>query len=208
MAAPSTRQTLLLRIRENGDEPSWTEFVEIYTPVLYNFCLARGLQPADASDVVQDVMRILFRVLRGFEYDQEQGTFRSWLFTVTRREVNRHLKRLSKRELTGSDTRAVKVLEENPDPREEHDWDLDYRLQMFRWASGKIRGDFRDDHWEAFVRTAIDSRPAAEVAEELGLSRAAVYLAKSRIMKRLRDTIHSVAADSWELDVMNANKSG
>ncbi len=207
MAAPPTRQTLLLRIRDGGDEPSWAEFVEIYTPVLYNFCRARGLQPADASDVVQDVMRILFRSLRSFEYDPKRGTFRSWLFTITRREVNRHLKRLANRETTGSDSGMVRALEDTPDPREEQDWEFDYRLQMFRWASEKIRGEFRDDHWDAFTRTAIGSEPAEAVAESLGLTRAAVYLARSRITKRLRETILSVAAESWELDAAKEKDS-
>lgn len=198
MSSSPTRPTLLLRLRESGDEESWAEFVEIYTPLVHRYCLNRGLQPADADDIVQDVMRSLFRALRDFHYDPARGSFRSWLYTVTRHEVNRHLKRLSKLPRTGNSTTLVLKIEETPDPREERDWDLEYRRQMFAWAAESIRAEFSETHWQAFTRTTLDGADPAEVGEELGLSRAAVYIAKSRIVKRLRDKISSVAAESWE----------
>ncbi len=198
MANPPTRPTLLLRLREAGDDASWAEFVEIYTPLIHRYCLNRGLQPADADDVTQDVMRSIFRSLRDFRYDPERGTFRSWLYTVTRHEVNRHLKRLSKLPRTGASTTLTLKIEQTPDPREERDWDLEYRRQMFAWAAEAVRPEFSEAHWQAFIQTTIDGHDPAEVGAGLGLSRAAVYIAKSRIVKRLREKIGSVAAEQWE----------
>lgn len=200
MATPRTRQTLLLRIRTEGDEHSWAEFVELYTPLLYSFALKRGLQPADAKDTVQEVMRALARALRNFEYDPARGTFRSWLYTVTRREIGRILKKNARQPLSGG-SEIVATLDRTPDPSEERDWDLDYRLQMFEWACTRARDEFNPTHWRAFEQTALHERPAAEVAEELGLTPGAVYIAKSRIVNRIRAIIHSVAAETWELDL-------
>ena len=206
MAGPRTRQTLLLRIRNEGDEHSWSEFVELYTPLLYNFCLKRGLQPADAKDAVQEVMRSLARALRNFEYDPERGTFRSWLFTITRREVGRILKKNARQPLSGGSA-IVATLDNTPDEAEEKDWDLDYRLQLFQWACERARPEFNDQHWTAFTRTAIEERKAGEVAADLGMTTAAVYIAKSRIVNRIRAIIRSVAAESWEFDRLE-NESG
>lgn len=204
MAGPQTRNTLLLRIRNDGDDYSWGEFVELYTPLLFSFSLKRGLQPADAHDVVQEVMRSLARALRNFEYDPAKGTFRSWLYTVTRNEVNRVLKHNAKRPLTGGSS-VVALLDSTPDAKEERDWDLDYRRQMFHWACERARPDFSEQHWRAFMLTALEGKRAEEVAAELECTKAAVYIAKSKIVKRLREIIHSVAAESWELDAVSGN---
>ena len=126
---------------------------------------------------------------------------------MTRREVGRHLKRLASRETTDGHSKILRHLESAPDPREEHDWDLDYRRQMLRWASARIHDEFNETHWRAFRLSAIECRPAEKVGHELGMSCAAVYAARSRITKRLRETILSVAAESWELEMAGAEKS-
>ena len=84
-----TRPTLLLRLRDHEDQASWTEFVEIYGPLIHRFALSRGVSSADVGDVTQEVLRSVARALRKFEYDRDKGTFRGWLFTAVRREIAR-----------------------------------------------------------------------------------------------------------------------
>src|SRR5687768_13184788 len=91
--APVTRPTLLLRVRDADDSAAWSQFIDIYTPLIFGFCRKRGLQDADAADLAQEVMRAVSRAIGKFEYQPEQGTFRSWLFTITRNKFNNFLDR-------------------------------------------------------------------------------------------------------------------
>ena len=80
--SPITRPSLLVRIRDMRDTQAWSQFVEIYTPLIYGFARKHGLQDADASDLTQDVLRVVAKTIRGLDYDQQRGSFRGWLFTV------------------------------------------------------------------------------------------------------------------------------
>src|SRR5690242_10686647 len=84
---PLTRVTLLTRIRDGQDVDAWREFVQIYGPVVYRFARNRGLQDADAADLMQDVLRSVARNAPKMEYDPGRGTFRGWLYTVTRNKI-------------------------------------------------------------------------------------------------------------------------
>src|SRR5262245_33587255 len=81
---PVTRASLLVRLRDGDDPKAWTEFLEIYAPVVYRFARNRGLQDADAADIMQDVLRSVSSAVGRLEYDAKRGTFRGWLFTITR----------------------------------------------------------------------------------------------------------------------------
>ena len=93
------------------------------------------------------------------------------------------------------------LIQEQPNPKEEHDWELDYRRQMFQWAASKVRERFSDHAWQAFWRTAMEERDPERVAEELNMSRGAVYAAKARVIGALRESVQSVAGE-WDLDVL------
>ena len=84
---PATRVTLLARIRDGRDADAWGEFVRLYGPVVYGFARNRGLQDADAADLMQDVMRSVARNAGKLEYDPKRGTFRGWLYTITRNKI-------------------------------------------------------------------------------------------------------------------------
>ncbi len=203
MAGVPTRPTLILRIRDPEDQESWEEFVEIYTPLVYGFCLKRGLQSADARDILQTVLQNIFRAIQGFDYDRGKGTFRSWLYTITRREISRML--------SGAKRRPFLVESEELDDVGGDDcgvdWDLDYRLRLFRWACEKVEGEFARRNWQAFYRTAVMEEDPEVVGEELGLSRAAVYMSRSRVLARLREKVAEVADESWEMDLDLDQKS-
>src|ERR1700754_2082006 len=85
--SPVTRASLLIRLRDRSNQPAWDEFVSLYGPVIYGFARKRGLQDADAADTMQDVLRSVSTAIGRLDYDRTQGTFRGWLFTITRNKV-------------------------------------------------------------------------------------------------------------------------
>jgi RNA polymerase sigma factor (sigma-70 family) len=193
--SPITRPSLLLRVRSPENAAAWEQFVEIYTPLIFGFCRGRGLQEADAADVAQEVMRALSRSLGKFEYQPEEGTFRSWLFTITRNKFNNFLERRRHRREAEGGTTVRELIEAQPCPEKDESWDREYHQRLFDWACGQIRGEFQEATWQAFWRTAVGEESGEEVAKALGLSVGAVYVAKSRVRTRLRECIATVTGD-------------
>jgi RNA polymerase sigma-70 factor (ECF subfamily) len=118
-----TRPTLLMRVRDTTDHAAWGRFVDAYTPMVFNFCRKRGLQPADAADVAQDVMKAVASALPTFQYEPQRGRFRDWLYRVTRSKLNSFL-RARRRQPTGSgETSVHEVLNARPDTDETNAWE-------------------------------------------------------------------------------------
>ena len=180
---------MLIRIRDPEDDRAWHEFVEIYAPLVHQFALRRGLQPADARDILQIVLQNIFRAIRGFDYQRERGTFRSWLYTVTRREISRFFRKEAGSPVATGEAGSEPVAAGGEDER----WQADYRLRLFQWAMEKVETEFAPRNWQAFVRTAVHEEDPAAVAQDLGMTRAAVYVSRSRAIARIRERIASVA---------------
>ena len=194
MSAPITRPSLLLRVRDVNDNLAWTQFVEIYTPLIYGYCRSRGLQDGDAADVAQESMRAVAKAIGKFEYDPQRGKFRNWLLTVVQSKLYNFLAQQKRQpELAGETTLQLKL---GPEAVEDATWEADYYRAIFNWAAERIRGEFQESTWQAFWRTTIDERDGKEVAESLGISVGAVYVAKSRVIARLKQEIRSVDAES------------
>jgi RNA polymerase sigma-70 factor (ECF subfamily) len=190
---PATRASLLVRIRDAGDAAAWGEFVEIYAPLVYGFARRRGLQDADAADVTQDVLRAVSGAVGRLRYDPRRGSFRSWLFTVARSKLNDFHAERRRHPLGGGDSAIQARLEEQPACDEEAaEWDREYETRLLLWAADRVRGQFQDATWRAFWQTAVEGKKPADVAESLGLSVGAVYIAKSRVVARLRDEIEQL----------------
>ena len=195
--SPPTRPSLLLQIRDPQASHAWEQFTQIYTPLIHRYAMRRGLQDADAADVAQDVMRAIANAAPRFEYDRARGTFRSWLYTVARSKLNNHLSKHRKQEAGSGQTSVRQMLENQPDEDadDQIQWDIDYRRQMFDWAVRQVQKDFKETTWNAFWRSAVESQPAKEVAATLGISVGAVYVAKSRVVAKIRKRIQEVAGD-------------
>ena len=195
-----TRVTLLSRIKNPEDRRAWAEFVDLYGLVLYNFCSKRGLQSADVEDVVQEALRSVASAIQNFEYDPAKGTFRGWLFRVVRSKLNDHFRKAAKREQGTGRTTILRMIEETPSESEIEEWDEEYHRYVFRWAADRVKPQVTKKSWSAFWMTAVEERDPAEVANELGMERGAVYVAKSRVISRLRDTVELAAGevlDQW-----------
>ncbi len=196
MSLPLTEPSLLIRLRDPRDGWAWERFSELYAPIVYGFAKRRGLQDADAADLTQDVLRTVVHAARSLEYDPALGKFRTWLFKIVNCRIV-DFWRGQKKESTGTgDSGSIELLQNQPDRNgESTDWDMNYYRQVFHYAAWQVRGDFQDTTWQAFWRTAVDGEAAKAVAEPLGMSVAAVYLAKARVMSRLKEQIHILLGD-------------
>jgi len=177
---PSTRASLILRLRKPGDLEAWGQFSEIYEPFIFRIARSRGLQDADARDLTQEVMVRVARSVRDWDPDQSKGSFRGWLSRITRNVVVDFM-RSSARKINVSE--FVEDVAECP---ESELYDLELRKQAFVWASEKVKPTFKEATWHAFWMTAVENKSVTETAEATGLSVGAVYIAKSRAMAKLR----------------------
>jgi RNA polymerase sigma-70 factor (ECF subfamily) len=193
---PETHPSLLVRLRERTDDDAWSQFVAVYTPVIYQFLRQRGLQDADASDLTQDVLAAVVGAIRDFHYSTGRGSFRGWLFTIVQNRL-RNFRRDAPRRVRGTgDTSAQTRLNEQPDVDDgQAQWDLLYERRLFHHAADRVRERYQDSTWQAFWRTAVDGRPAGLVAAELGLTPAAVYLARGRVTAGIREQVRLLTAE-------------
>ncbi len=190
---PPTRASLLLRLRDPRDQAAWSEFVDLYAPLIYNYARKQGLQDADAVDLSQDVLSAVAGAIGQLDYDPGRGSFRNWLFTVVWRKLL-NWRRAQKTRLRGSgDSDIHQLLEQCPVPLgEQEEWQTEWQRRVFAWACEQVRKDVTEATWQAFWRTAVAGEPGKQVAAELGLSVAAVYLARSRVVARLKVLVQSV----------------
>jgi RNA polymerase sigma factor (sigma-70 family) len=191
-----TRPSLLLRLRDADDDSAWSQFVVIYTPLIFAFCRGRGLSETDARDVTQDTFKAVARAIPRFRYEPECSSFRNWLFTVVRSKLNDFLAAQARQPRLAGETTVERFLEREPDRTWEERWLREYQANLVCWAAGQIQRDFKPQTWQAFWRTAIDGEPAQMVASELGLSLNALYIARSRVTNRLRQMLQSIEEDA------------
>lgn len=193
---PETRLTLLQRLPDAADDAAWRDFVDLYGPVIYGFCLRRGCPEPDAADLVQETLATVARRIHRFDYDPARGRFRSWLFTIVKHKLIDRSRRLATRPAASADGQAVDTLpDESADP--DALWEAEYRRQLFHLALPMLRPQFQPATWEAFCRTALEEADPVDVSRDLGLSLGAVYVAKSRVMARLREKVAQLDRE-WE----------
>ena len=154
-----------------------------------------GLQRADADDLTQDVFRAVAGAIDRWDPDPARGSFRSWLFRIARNLIV-NLLAARRRHTAGygtGDTDMEALLEAQPAPDGEDSalFDIEYRRRLFIWAAERIRGSFHETTWQAFWRTGVDGQEVHSVAKSLGLTPGAVYVARSRVMARLRQEIET-----------------
>ncbi len=190
--APPTRPSLLIRLRDHQDHAAWGQFVEVYAPLIYGYLRTRGLQDADAADLTQFCLHQVATHVGSLEYDPRHGSFSGWLFTIVR---NRLRSFRDRRRQQGSGDSGVQRLLENqaaPEPDEAREWEREYKGGLFAWAAEQVRPVVQEATWQAFWRTAVEGKSGKEVARELGMTVAAVYLAKGRVVARLQALIREV----------------
>jgi RNA polymerase sigma factor (sigma-70 family) len=199
--SPKTRGSLLLRLRDRRDDQAWSQFVEIYKPLIYQVARRKGLQDADAADVVQEVLRSVASAIQRGGYDPAKGSFRPWLYTIVRNLTVNSLAVRSRGPRGSGETEVLLRLAEEPAHDTDSDlFELEYRRGLFHWAIERVRGEFSSLAWQAFWRTGVEGQSPGIVAEALGTTIGTVYYYKSRVIAKIRRAIESIEGDAEEYE--------
>lgn len=195
---PETRNSLLLQIKSQENKEAWEEFVELYRPVVYGVAISRGLQHADALDLVQTVFVSVANSISNWEKSNEQSRFRNWLLRVAKNAtINAVTRRPPDQAIGGDGFPQEEVQPLRQDFPSEQELDLEYQRQIYVRAAEHVRTRVAEDNWTAFKLTAIDGVSIEQASQELGKTVGAIYAARSRIMKQLSNFI-SKLEESYE----------
>lgn len=182
-----TPASLLERLQQRpDDDEAWRRLVDIYTPLIRGWLRQHArLQNGDAEDLTQDVLAIIVRRLGDFEHNQRTGAFRAWLRILT---VNR-LRDFWRRgvRLPAGDPGQLLAELEDPAGGPSRHWDEEHDRHVASALMERVRGEFTPSTWEAFRMVALEGRSAADAGAALGLTANAVMIAKSRVLRRLRE---------------------
>lgn len=183
--------TSLLRLARQMNPAAWGRIVEVFGPIIYRWARTSGLAAEDAADVVQDVLALIVRNLDKFEKAKATGSFRSWIATITRNRVRDFFRRRGPDQRGIGGTTALEMLQKVVVEPETDSWEHSISLDsMNRQLPARVmeivRAECEPRTWQAFWRTTVDERSASDVATELEMNVAAVYQAKSRVLRRLR----------------------
>ncbi|MBM3998904.1 MAG: sigma-70 family RNA polymerase sigma factor [Planctomycetes bacterium] len=193
---PSTITSSLLRRVREYDQTAWERMVGLYYPMVYGWCRQVGLQPNDSSDVCQEVFRGIASSIVNFHREQPGDTFRGWVRRITQRRIIDHRQRQQTRpDAVGGDAAQQRWLE-LVDSLSDQPSSLRGEPLLVRGVMDLVRNEFETKTWDAFWRTTVEGRPVADVAKELEITANAVYLAKSRVLRRLREEL----VDPFERD--------
>lgn len=180
----TTSATLLQRLKDSSDRAAWDRLVTLYAPMVKAWAYHAGASASEMDDFLQEVFLLLLKKLRSFEYDIN-GSFRGWLQTVVENKWYEFQRRKPKAVNGSSEFWGVAAAPPTSKVFEEEE----YRRYLIRRVFELIQTDFQLSTREAFLQTALQGRPASEVARELGLTPADVYSARSRVMARLRSEL-------------------
>lgn len=187
----SSTSTSLLRRVKARDPHAWQRLVNLYGPLVYRWAREAQLQDSDATDVMQEVFQAVSGAIERFRHDRPNDSFRGWLWTITKNKVRDHFRERADRADARGGTTAQLQIEHIPDlpPEEPSDTTAHAATNLPRRSLDLIRGEFKDRTWQAFWRIVVAGDKPADVAEDLGMSVAAVYTAKSRVFQRVRQEL-------------------
>lgn len=197
-SVPTTRASLLLRLRDSQDHASWMEFTALYEPLIYRLLRRSGLQDADARELMQELLLVVSQNIDRWDPDREQGSFRGWLRRVTRNLTINWLKHRDRRTTPsgGAELQSLFGLLPAAEGPESAVFEREYRRALFHRASEQVRGEVSPVTWQAFWETGVVGHSAAQTGQKLGLSAGAVRVAKYRVLARLQAVVTELEAVS------------
>ncbi len=184
-----TLSSMLLADVQRMDSEAWSRLVSTFGPIVYRWCRTSGVPESDSPDIVQDVFASVARGIAGFEREKREGSFRSWLATITRNKVRDYFRRCAKSGQAEGGTDALLRLQEHAESLDSTICTDAAESPVVRRVLEQVRAEFEPTTWQAFWMTVIDNKPTAEVAQTVGISTASVYQAKSRVLRRLRQNL-------------------
>jgi RNA polymerase sigma-70 factor (ECF subfamily) len=183
-----TSVSLLERLREPADDAAWKRWVDLYAPLIHGWLRRYDVQAADADDLVQEVLGTVHQELPRFEHNRRAGAFRTWLRTITVNRLRAHWKRRQAGPRPVPDSQVDRELAELEDSASglSRVWDQEHDRHVLRRLLELLEPEFTPPTWQAFCQLTLNARRAVDVAAELGTTVNAVLLAKSRVLRRLR----------------------
>lgn len=191
---PETNESLILRVKDTADAASWADFLAIYRPVVVRMACGRGLQHADADDLAQQVFLSVARAIEDWEPDAHQPPFRAWLSRISRNAIVNALTR-KKPDAAGGSTSVQEMLRALPERDDETTQQVieESRREAMRWAAEEIRSEFTKVTWAMFWLSSIEGKSVVEVARTHDKTPGAVYMARFRVMQRLKEKVLEVS---------------
>ncbi len=175
---------LLEELAIAGSEAGWERFVFLYEPFLRGQLRRYGLQPCDEADLVQEVFVVVLRKLGEFRHNGKCGAFRAWLREIVVHTARHYFGQQRLRPALGADEWAAELADGDSPLAAE--WDREHDRHVTARLLELVRAEFDETHYQAFRRTALDEQPIDDVAQALGVSANVVYIARSRVLARLR----------------------
>lgn len=183
-----TSNSLLGEIKASSDERAWDRLIACYTPFIRAILLRKGLGRGDLDDVIQNVLTVVVRRVSEFER-QRTGSFRTWLRAICSNCLRDYWRAYGRSPLATGDSKVVALLNELNDPESDLSrfWEEQHDQYVLEHLLELVRHDFKPSTYEAFRRLALNNESVDEVAQDLGISVNAAFVARSRVMKRLRE---------------------
>ena len=193
---PGSTDVELINGIRNRDEAAWSRFVDEYSSLIYVWCRSCDLQPADAMDVSQQVFHAVSRSIANFSTSKGNGSFRGWLFVVTRNMVRNYLSRtLGGTQAQGGTSIQLQLLQQ-PELVDEDSLTGSSASMVessMQEVLDAVRARFDERSWKCFWMIAMEGSSAGEVADQLGMKPAAVRQAKYRVVQRLRTDLDKLS---------------
>ncbi len=183
-----TSLTLLDALRRDANGQSWQQLVDIYSPLIQGWLRRHGAKQDDVDDLVQNVLTVVYRRLGEFDR-QRTGSFRNWLRTIAVNCLRDHWRAQRNRPTATGDAEFVLMLNElaDSDSHLSRVWNEEHDRHLTNFLLSRIKQEFRPATWQAFERFALKEEAPESIAAELGITANAVYIAKSRVLKRMRE---------------------
>ena len=207
-----TRASLLSRLRDWDDQTSWREFFDTYWRLIYGAARKAGLNDAEAQDAVQETLLAVAKKMPGFTYDPAVDSFKGWLLTITQWKVaDQFRKRAGEKSqslltsaATNQDRDRTATVERVANPAGfdlQSIWDDEWQAHLLHTALDRLKRQVKPEHYEMYYLHVLKDQPAREVAQTLGVSVAAVYLAKHRVGSVLRKELKTLKGTTLDLSV-------
>lgn len=193
----ATTTHVLNDLANSNDAVAWYRFQEQFYPVVVAFAKRMGLSSADAEDAAQETMMTFVRAFRDGKYDREKGRLSHWLFGIARRVILNFRKRLGPERQIGAEETGTSFWNRLPDDRALRDtWTAEWRDAVVSYCLQRVGREFDEMTFNAFQLYALTDMPADQVARRLNISRSAVYIAKCRVLSRLRQLREEFQGDA------------
>jgi RNA polymerase sigma-70 factor (ECF subfamily) len=182
-----TRQSLLLRA-QTGEEKAWKDLTELYRPLILGWLNHQGMPAGDLEDLSQEILLSVVKHLPSFQHSGRRGAFRSWLRTIVCSRSTDYWRALDAATQANGGSGATAALQQlaDPDSGLNRQWDEEHDRYVLSCLLDLMEEEFEPTTLRAFRRLALDGASGAEAAQELGVSVTAVYVAKSRVLQRIR----------------------